>query len=137
MFYSPLQSMWDLTTHPPWGPASSLAHRPMSGSDTICKSQNPPLCPLWPVTYRRQPHDFKTCLQSRGFHTLIRNVLFLSPTDVGSHNPPPSGAQRPRWHTPDVWLYTLCKSPSPPLADIVRFGPSRITISLTVLKRIY
>ena len=46
MFYSPLQSMWDLTTHPPWGPASSLAHRPVSDSDTICKSQNPPLADI-------------------------------------------------------------------------------------------
>ena len=26
----------------------------------------------------------------RGFHTLIKNVSFSSPTDVGSHNPPPS-----------------------------------------------
>ena len=31
---------------------------------------------------------FKTCLLGRGFHTLIKNVSFSSPTDVGSHNPP-------------------------------------------------
>ena len=36
-----------------------------------------------------QPHDFKTRLLGRGFHTLIRNVPFPSPTDVGFHNPPP------------------------------------------------
>ena len=38
-------------------------------------------CLLWHVTYCRQPHDFKTCRIRRG-----RNVLFLSPTDMGSHN---------------------------------------------------
>ena len=27
------------------------------------------------------------CLLGRGFHTLIKGVLFSSPTDVGSHNP--------------------------------------------------
>ena len=27
----------------------------------------------------------------RGFHTLIKGVSFSSPTDVGSHNPPPFG----------------------------------------------
>ena len=42
---------------------------------------------LWLVMYRRQPHDFKTYQLGRGFHTLVRNVSFPSPTDVGSHNP--------------------------------------------------
>ena len=32
---------------------------------------------------------FKTRLLGRGFHTLIKSVSFSSPTDVGSHNPPP------------------------------------------------
>ena len=27
----------------------------------------------------------KTCILGRGFHTLIRNALFPSPIDVGSH----------------------------------------------------
>ena len=27
----------------------------------------------------------------RGFHTLVKNVSFPSPIDVGSHNPPPRG----------------------------------------------
>ena len=31
---------------------------------------------------------------------------------------------------------TICNNPSPPLADIVRFDPLRIAISLTVLKRV-
>ena len=43
-------------------------------------------CPLWLVTYRHHPHGFKTRLLGRGFHTLIRNDSFTSPTDVGSHN---------------------------------------------------
>ena len=42
---------------------------------------------------------FKTCLLERGFYTLIKNVLFSSPTDVGSHNPPSSRVQRLRWHS--------------------------------------
>ena len=33
------------------------------------------------------PQGFKTCLR-RGFHTLINNASFPSPTDVASHNPP-------------------------------------------------
>ena len=32
-----------------------------------------------------------TRLLGRGFHVVIRNVSFLSPTDVGSHNSPPWG----------------------------------------------
>ena len=42
---------------------------------------------------------FKTRLLGRGFHTLIKNVSFSSPTVVESHNPPSLGAQRPRCHT--------------------------------------
>ena len=40
----------------------------------------------------------KTRLLGGGFHTFINGVLFSSPTNVGHHNPPPFGAQRPRWH---------------------------------------
>ena len=101
MFCSPLQPMWDLTIHPPWGPASSLAHHPVSSSNTTCNSSITPLgryCPLWAFPSRASPQGFKTCLLGRGFHTLIRNVLFPSLTDVGSHNPPIEG-QHPRWHT--------------------------------------
>ena len=42
---------------------------------------------------------FKMRLLGRGFHTLIKNVSFSSPTDVGSHNPPRFAAQRSRWHS--------------------------------------
>ena len=41
--------------------------------------------------YHRQLHGSKTRLLGRGFHTLMRNVSFPSPADVGSHNPPPLG----------------------------------------------
>ena len=64
-------------------PAFSPAYHSVSDSDTIC--------PLWLVTYHGQPHGFKTCLLERGFHSLVSNVLFLSPTDVGSHNLYPIG----------------------------------------------
>ena len=48
-------------------------------------------CPLWPVTYRHLPRGFKTRILERGFHTLIRNASFSSPTNVGPNNPPPRG----------------------------------------------
>ena len=40
---SSLRMMWDLLIHPRRGLASSLAHRPVSGSDTIYNSSSPPL----------------------------------------------------------------------------------------------
>ena len=69
---------------------------------TNTKSTASRYCPLWPIAYHRQPHSFKTRLLGRGFHTLIRNVSFPSPTDVGSHNPSPLEAQRPRNTSPGV-----------------------------------
>ena len=40
-------------------------------------------------------------MSARGssFHTDIKNASFSSSIDVGSHNPPPFEAQRPRWHS--------------------------------------
>ncbi|MED6110524.1 hypothetical protein PIB30_043777 [Stylosanthes scabra] len=73
------------------------------------KTENPdhPLaqyCPLW----HTRPHGFvsngrddgkaphthpsKRVVLGRGIHTLIRHASFPSPTDVGLHNPPPSGS---------------------------------------------
>ncbi|MED6196278.1 hypothetical protein PIB30_046021 [Stylosanthes scabra] len=40
-------------------------------------------------------HSSKRVLLGRGAHTLIKSVSFSSPIDVGLHNPPPNGAQRP------------------------------------------
>ena len=78
--------MWDLTIYPSWGPASSLAHRLVSGSDTIRNSSSQPLvdivhfCPLHiAVNLTILKHIWK------GFHTLIRNISFPSPTHVGYH----------------------------------------------------
>ena len=50
-------------------------------SNEMFKSTISRNCPLWAF-----PHGFKTRLLGRGFHTLIRNVSFPSPTEVGSHN---------------------------------------------------
>ena len=42
-------------------------------------------------SFRDSPHGFKTRLLGEGFHTtLVKGVLFSSPTNVGHHNPPPS-----------------------------------------------
>ena len=41
-----LQPMWDLTIHPSWRSASSLAHHPVSGSDTICNNSSSPLADI-------------------------------------------------------------------------------------------
>ena len=95
-------SLIDVGSHnpPPFeGLASSLAHCPLFGSDTICNSSNPPLADIvcfGPLRIVVSLSVFKTCLLGRGFHTIIRNVLFRPPTDVGSQNPPSLGAQRPR-----------------------------------------
>ena len=106
--------MWDLTIHPHRGPASSLAlrlvsislwcsasllaHCPIFGSDTICNSSSSWLSNI--VLFGLSLNVFKTHLLRRGFHTLIKNVSFSSPTDVESHNPPPFEAQRPRERFP-------------------------------------
>ena len=48
-------------------------------------------CPLWIFPFGLPLKVFKTRLLGRGFHTLVKNASFSSPTDVGSHNPPRSG----------------------------------------------
>ena len=94
-----LQSMWDphrgptsllahcLMSTPLRRIASSLAHRPVTGSNTICNGPSPSLADI--VLFELSLKVFKTCLLGRGFHTLIKSVSFSSPTNVGSHNPPP------------------------------------------------
>ena len=66
---------------------------------------------LWPVMYCSQLHSFKTCL-GRGFHSLPRNASFLSPTDVGSHNLPPSGPALSLAHRPVSSCDTIYNKPS-------------------------
>ena len=103
MLRFPPQPMWDLAIHflqgptsllahrlvdtPLWGSASSLAHRPVSGFDTICNGPSPRLEDI--VLFGLLLKVFKTRLVGRGFHTLTKNASFSSPTNVGSHNPPP------------------------------------------------
>ena len=67
----------------------------------ICNGTNPPLADivLSGLSLSRFPSRFLKRVCGRGFHTLIKGVSFSSPTDVGSHNPPPSEPQRPRWHS--------------------------------------
>ena len=71
-----------------FGSTFSPAHRLVFCSDTICNSQSllltdavhfDSLCIVVSLTV------FKSHLLERGFHTLIRNISFLSPIDIGSH----------------------------------------------------
>ena len=97
-----LQLMWNPPTHSLWGPssllahrlvstplqgsASSLTHRSVSGSDTICnkpKSTASKYYPLWAFPFGLLLKVFKMRLLGRGFRTLIKNASFSSPTDSG------------------------------------------------------
>ena len=97
----PLSNRYEISQSTPFGPAFLLAHRSVSGFDTIFNRPNLPLADvvLFGFPFRYSPQGFKTRLLGRGFHTLINNASFSSPTDVGSHNPPIIGAQRPHWHS--------------------------------------
>jgi len=78
--------MWDLTIHPPWEPNVLAGTPPVSGFATIYTSPNPPLANIIHFGSLRIAVSltiFKTRLLERGFHTLIRNVSFLSPTEGG------------------------------------------------------
>ena len=78
-----------LVSTPFWGSASSLARRLVSGSDTIrspSSSTASRYYPFWAFPLGFSFKVFKMRLLGRGFHTLIKNVSFSSPTDVGSHS---------------------------------------------------
>ena len=120
----------------------------MSASNTICNSPSPPLANI--ILFGIPLKVFRTRLQGRGFHTLIKNVSFSSPNDVRSHNPTSSG---PRvladTHSPlqSMWDLTIhplsgpsvlagtppsvwhCNSSSPLLVNFFLFG-----LSLKVFK---
>ena len=49
--------------------------------------------------FRASTQGFKMRLLWEDFRTLIKRVLFSSPTNVRHHNPPTFGAQSPRWHS--------------------------------------
>ena len=90
-----LPSMWEPhQIHPLWGPtsllshhlvstplweiASSLAHSPVSSSDTLCNNSGPLLADivLFGLSFLSSPQGFK--MRGEGFHTLIKGVLFSS-----------------------------------------------------------
>ena len=68
------------------GTTRRLAHRPMSGSNTICNDPNPPLADIVLFGLPLSSFPFKTCLLGEGFHTRIKGVLFSSTINVGHHN---------------------------------------------------
>ena len=79
-----------------------IVTRSVAIQNCTCNSPSPLLVNIvrfGPLRITISPHGFKMRLLRRGFHTLIRNASFASPTDVGSHNPSTLEAQRPRWHT--------------------------------------
>jgi len=91
--HSLLQSMWDLPIHPFWTSvfASTLLHvHPLSRLSLLAgTSPSPPLADivLLAFPFGLPLKIFKTCMLGRGFHTLIKNVSFSSPTEVRSHVP--------------------------------------------------
>ena len=69
---------------PPRGQAFSLAHGPVPSYDTICNNLSTLLhIVLFELSLLTFPQGSKTCLLGRVFHTLIKNILFLSPTNRG------------------------------------------------------
>ena len=67
---------------------SSLAHRIVSGSDTICNIPNSPLADivLFELFLSGFPSRFlKRVCQEEVSTPLIKNTSFSSPTDLGSH----------------------------------------------------
>ena len=60
-----------------------MAYCRVSNSNTICNSLYPPLTDI--ILFRTSSQSFKTRQLGRGFHTLVRNASFPSPTNVESH----------------------------------------------------
>ena len=75
--------------NPPHGsPTSSLTHRLVTGSDTICNSLSSSSVDIVyfdPLHITVNLTIFQTRLLGRGFHTLIKNASFSSLTNVRSH----------------------------------------------------
>ena len=67
-----------------------------------------------------------------------KKCFISSPIGVGSHNATLFGGQVSSLaHCLMTSSKIICNCKGPLLVDIVRFDPLRITISLTVLKRVY
>ena len=98
------------------------------GRCNIPNSVNNRYYPLWPftkgfktcllLTLWASLMVFKTCMLRRSFHALIKNVSFSFPTDVGSHNSPPSG---PASSLALVPFSNRCETPNSPPS-----GPSSL-----------
>ena len=131
MFHCSLQLMWDLTIHPLG--ASALTYCSVFGSDTICNSHIPNKeGPLWAFPFRL-PLKVLKCV-GRGFHTLIRNVSFPSPTDMGSHNPPSLGSASLLAYCPVFDSNIICNSPT--ASKYCSLWTFLFGLSLKVLKRV-
>ncbi|KAK1421724.1 hypothetical protein QVD17_24287 [Tagetes erecta] len=84
------------------GPTSSLAHRPTTGSDTICNIPARRTMILSALAANTPssvaPHGFKTHHDRGCYNTLIKHCLVLLPTDVGSYTDLKArgGGDRPR-----------------------------------------
>ena len=91
---------------------------------------------LWTFLFGFSLKVFKTRLLGRGYHTLVRNVLFNSLINVRSHRPLP-------WDPTSSLAYCLvfgcdtsCNNLSPLLADIVIFELFVSGFSSSFLKHI-
>ena len=74
---------------------SSLKYFSKEIPEEMCNGPSPPLADIVLSRFFLSgfPSRFKMRILGRDFYTLIKNASFSAPTDVGSHNPPPFGAQ--------------------------------------------
>ena len=102
-----------------------------------CNSPSPPLVDilLFGLFLPSFPSRFKMRLLEKGFHSYKKMFhSFSSPTNVGSHNPPPLGPMSSLAHPPVFGSNTICNGPNPTLAEIVLlFGLSLPGLPLKVL----
>ena len=132
--------MWDLIIHLLLRPASSLAHRSVSSTNTICNSPTSQLVDIvllglsllgFPSRFKnastreRFPHPYKECFVSLSNRCGIsQSTPLRGPTSSLAHRSVSSSN-------------TICNSLSPPLADIVLFGLSVSGFPSKFLKRVY
>ena len=83
MFRSPPQPMWDLTIHPLWGPASSLALIPFSNQRGTPTKSTPLQGPVSLLAYRLVPTPFQGLASS-----LAHRPVSSSDTICNGPSPP-------------------------------------------------
>ena len=119
-YFSPCEFvLFDFTCVLPKQNSASYQHHHVQ-----CNSPNSPLANIVYFDMLYITISFKALkrvLLRRGFHALIINASFPSPTNVGSHNPPPWGSTSSLTHRSVFASYNICNSPSPRLANIVIF----------------